>query len=416
MGAPLMPSEPQRLEALRALDVLDTAPDPRLQSIVEIACNALDMPIALVSLVDADRQWFKAKAGLEAEQTCRDYAFCAYAILQNDLFTVEDAREDEHFASNPLVTGAPHIRFYCGMPLRTRGGHNLGTLCVIDTRPRKLTARQQSTLRMLASLVVDILESDARLSVAESRSPGQESADKTVALLLSSLGHELRTPLNHMIGFTELVSANLEGAGEMQLSRNREYLEIIRQSGAHLSEVIDSVMQLEEADRPAELKIKPIRLNDLLAQVVKSFAGTVAAKNQTLVFAPGERDVVALADATSLRQIAINLIANAAKYCPAGASIKVAITADTQSGRCCICVSDNGPGLPDNIVASLGRPFLRGSETGEDGYGLGLHISKRLSERMNGSLSVEPNRPAGTCLQLYLPILAEPRWLRAASG
>lgn len=153
MHAPQLPhDEPERLAALTALDVLDTAPDPVLDGLVQCATAVTGCPIALVSLLDVERQWFKAREGLAATETPRDVSFCGHAILQDELFEIADARLDPRFADNPLVTGEPHVTFYAGMPI-TADGHKLGTLCVIDQVPRRLSAPQRKLLAALARAV-----------------------------------------------------------------------------------------------------------------------------------------------------------------------------------------------------------------------------------------------------------------------
>lgn len=166
MQAPFPINEADRLSALREYDVLDTLPEQEYQDIVQLAALICGTPIALVSLVDADRQWFKAKVGIDASQTSRESAFCAHALLEPDnLFIVNDTRKDARFADNPLVTAGPNIHFYAGAPLKTNEGHVLGTLCVVDTKPRELTPVQQEALFALSRQVISKL--DMRLKLAE---------------------------------------------------------------------------------------------------------------------------------------------------------------------------------------------------------------------------------------------------------
>ena len=166
MIAALPLNESDRLRALRDYDILDTLPEQEYQDIVQMAALICGTPIALVSLVDSNRQWFKAKVGLDAVETSRESAFCAHALLQPDeLFIVPDATQDRRFADNPLVTGGPAINFYAGAPLKTPEGHVLGTLCVIDRRPRELDANQQEALYALSRQVMTQL--DMRLKLVE---------------------------------------------------------------------------------------------------------------------------------------------------------------------------------------------------------------------------------------------------------
>ncbi len=158
MQAPsLPPDEARRLEALRGLDVLDTPPEAEFDAVVRLAASLLGVPIALVTLVDAGRQWFKARIGLEVESTERSISFCGHVVADGAPLIVPDAAADPRFEDNPLVTGAPHIRFYAGVPLRMPSGAVLGTLCVIDRAPRTLTAAQQESLSLLAQQATALL-------------------------------------------------------------------------------------------------------------------------------------------------------------------------------------------------------------------------------------------------------------------
>jgi PAS domain S-box-containing protein len=168
MAAPIPTNEPERLDALRRTGVLDTAPEPAFDELTRLASLICGTPMAMVSLVDAERQWFKSKVGIEAEGTPREHAFCAHAITQGDLFVVPDATADQRFADNPLVTGETHFRFYAGMPLMNPEGHALGTLCVVDREPRQLNDAQREALRALARQAAAQLE--LRRQVAETKS------------------------------------------------------------------------------------------------------------------------------------------------------------------------------------------------------------------------------------------------------
>jgi diguanylate cyclase (GGDEF)-like protein/PAS domain S-box-containing protein len=187
MKAPLPPNEIQRLEALRGYNILDTPPEQDFDDLTLLAQQIFQVPIALISLVEEDRQWFKSKVGISHTETSLDFAFCPYAILNPDeLLIVQDAQNDPRFAKSPRVTGGPKIRFYAGAPLVTPDGLPLGTLCVIDSVPRDLTAEQKSALRSLSRIVITQLELRRMLAA-------HRISEEKLALLNASLEQKVES-------------------------------------------------------------------------------------------------------------------------------------------------------------------------------------------------------------------------------
>jgi len=186
--APLPHNESERLEALQRYEVLDTESEQKFDDLTLLARHICDTPIALISFVDAERQWFKSRIGLTTSQTSRAISFCGHAILEEDVMVVPDAAADERFADNPMVTGEPGIRFYAGAPLLTSTGQALGTLCVVDRKPRELTAGQLEALRALARQVVAQLELRRRLK--KEREKAKEAIDErdtTLRLIVNQM-------------------------------------------------------------------------------------------------------------------------------------------------------------------------------------------------------------------------------------
>ncbi len=190
-SAPLPENEASRLRDLHQYQVLDTPPEEAFDDLTALAAQICGTPIALVSLIDAHRQWFKAKVGIEAQETSRDIAFCAHAINGNDLLVVADATHDARFSDNPLVTADPHIRFYAGMPLVTPSGHALGTLCVIDRVPKQLTDDQMNALRVLGRQVVTQLELRMRQHELECSLAMHKKSERSKADIIRAIGYGL---------------------------------------------------------------------------------------------------------------------------------------------------------------------------------------------------------------------------------
>ncbi len=201
MAAPLPTNEDARKAELDEMQILDTPAEPMWDRLAQVAALICETPIALVSLVDTERQWFKARVGLDASETSRDDAFCAHAILQHETMMVRDARRDARFRDNPLVKGSPNIRMYAGAPVHGPRGNALGTLCVIDRKPRKLTPKQMDALALLAAQADDLFRlqatgRDLRAAVANHElQPIDEMARKRLTRLMSQLGGRAIVPV-----------------------------------------------------------------------------------------------------------------------------------------------------------------------------------------------------------------------------
>jgi GAF domain-containing protein len=229
---PIPKDEQQRLADLRRYQILHTPPEENFDQITLLASQICQTPMALVSLVDSDRQWFKSKVGLSISETSRNAAFCAHAIMQRDLFVVRDAAADKRFSHNPLVISDPKIRFYAGAPLVTPDNHAVGTLCVFDRVPRQLTREQVEALRALSRQVVALMElrrEQVELQEALRQSQRTEAdlqqavqvlraANEAKSELLRRVGHEIRTTMQGILQLTDpLLPLKLPAKARQQL-------------------------------------------------------------------------------------------------------------------------------------------------------------------------------------------------------
>ncbi len=235
--APDHPQEDKRLEALQELALLDSRSSPQWDRIAELASIICQTPIALVSLIDADRQWFKARRGLEPQETDRELAFCGWAILGDELFEVPDAAEDQRFSSNSLVTGPPHIRAYAGMPIKAPNGSPIGTVCAIDRKPMRLQPWQKEAMAVLAQMAEDLAHQRLvrrRLQDLVEEAPSAKQA-------INDVSHELGTPLTPII--VEL--AKLRHAGVAPTSIDR-----IQRNVDRLRDVVQEAVRSMDQDAP----------------------------------------------------------------------------------------------------------------------------------------------------------------------
>jgi two-component system, cell cycle sensor histidine kinase and response regulator CckA len=239
MKAALPTDEAGRLATLRALDILDTAQEAAFDEITRLAAQICRAPIALISLVDESRQWFKSRIGIETQETPREHSFCAHTILAKDeVFEVSDAHADPRFADNPLVTSAPHIRFYAGAPLLARDGHALGTLCVIDRTPRQLSTEQTTALRALSKHVMAQFELRQRARELE-----REAAERQRA---EALGEKSRRALLSVLEDEQRAARDLE--------RREEHFRSLLENAADLITVIDH-QGVVSYQSPASLRV-----------------------------------------------------------------------------------------------------------------------------------------------------------------
>lgn len=394
-AAPLPQNEDERLAELLSYDVLDTEAEQLFDDLTALASQICETPIALISLIDPNRQWFKSRVGLDAEETSRDIAFCSHAILQSDVFEIPNATLDPRFHDNPLVTGAPDIRFYAGAPLITPSGHAIGTLCAIDSKPRKLTETQKASLQTLSKSVVAHLELKRKNRELERTS--QFKSD-----FLSYVSHEIRTPLNAINTFSQL----LEGeAQKLNLpSSFTTPLSHVSQSGERLLEIVNSVLDIKQIEA-GKMRVMPRAVNtkDFFTHL---FSLTkIRAEDSGIVFSTSIDDAVPdslFFDDTKFGQIALNLLSNAIKFTSHGKSVKAQVK--YKSGKVIFNVIDQGIGMSDDDQKRLFTPFERMENARQiSGTGLGLNISKRLVELMDGSIKVSSKLNHGTRISVTLP-------------
>lgn len=380
------------------MQVLDTAAEERFDRVTRTAKEYFGVQIALISLVDAERQWFKSRQGLEATQTPRSISFCGHAILSDATLIVPDAARDERFADNPLVTGAPHIRFYSGAPLRSATGHRVGTLCIIDDKPRELNATERRTLRDLADWAEEEL-SNIRLTKALTALRGEVSRKSE---FVSTIAHEVRTPLTAIRAALGLVMSG--SVGEMS-AQARTTLAIADRNATRLANLMDDFLDLDRISHGVHLVLRAQPLMPLVERAVEDNAVLAGNFGCQLTVTHSEPGIWVNVDADRFQQVLGNLLSNAAKFSPAGACVEVAVHADR--GRARVEVRDHGPGIPKEFADRLFERFAlvdSSDARSRGGAGTGLAIVKALVEAMGGAVHSVALAGNGALMVVELPL------------
>lgn len=406
---PADPEELARLEAVRATGLLDAAPTPAFDAITDLLSAACDVPIVLVTLVDEHRQFFPSHHGLPVSETPRDQAFCAHAITQPDrLMVVSDSHADPRFATNPLVTGPPFIRFYAGHPLSAPSGHPLGTLCLIDRRPRELSPENERLIRHAARQVEELIahatarhELAGRHAELVEQHAELEQAIEERTRFLAVAKHKLKTPLAVITGW----SSTLSSMTELTDSEREDGLAAIERSAAELRAQIDDL--LDEARlhlRGQSVHIEPIELASFVAEVVDHRRPAKATHPVTLDIPD---NIVVDADRDALEHVVAHLLDNAVKYSPDGGPISFG--ARYSGANIVIEVADRGIGISDD-EPDLFEPFSRGATATRTarGTGLGLHIVRLLTTAMHGSVAASERDGGGSVFVVELPAARGP--------
>ncbi len=409
ISAPIPANEAERQAALLRYDILDTDFEAAYDDLVELAAHLCGTPIALVTLLDRDRQWFKASLGLTGtRETARDMSFCGHAIHSSELMIVPDARIDQRFHDNPLVAGEPHIRFYAGAPLVTPDGHALGTLCVIDSEPHDLSREQRYFLNILARQVMANMQ--LRLNFKQLQTYAQELhyANASKDKLFSIISHDLKSPFNGIIGLSDILATEAESLDRETI---QDFAQDINRSAETAFALLDNLLQWSRLEQ-GHLSVQPRLL---------SLTSVVAACHNLLASVAREKDIqlhiavtpslVVWADPTMTQSIVHNLLSNAIKFTPRGGqvSLKAYPSDPSHADSDCpmiITVSDTGVGMSAEQLSCLfkiDRCHSTQGTAGEAGTGLGLVLCDQFAQRNQGHLSVVSTPGQGTTFTLTLP-------------
>ncbi len=376
--------EKLRQKALNSYKLVDTLPEKSYDDITQIAAYICDTPISMITMLDYNRNFLKSHYGVDASESPRDLSFCTHAIqCDESIFIIEDAREDERFKRNPLVTGEPNMIFYAGVSLINKMGHALGTLCVFDRTPRKLDEKQIKTLKALASQVVSLFELHKQNLENKSLQDNLIKKNQLLKDFAGVVSHDMKMPLANIITTTDLLKAKYK---ELLDVKGLEYLNYLKSSSFSLSEYINGILQHYESDNMTIDQREEFQLQDLLEEI----EDMVNTDYSTLIDLPAE-NIMINCNRAALYQIFINLMGNSIKYNDKE-NPKIEFTCSENEDYYIFKISDNGIGISEDKqehIFDLFHVAADKDKNGNRGNGIGLSTVKKLVTNLGGTIEVD---------------------------
>ncbi|MEO5889290.1 MAG: ATP-binding protein [Ferruginibacter sp.] len=419
-------NEADRITELQSYDILDSLTEQEYEEITKLASVICDVPIALISFVDKDRQWFKSHLGLHGEETLREYSFCAHAIKNGTQpFIIEDSRLDNRTKDNPLVTGDPKIVFYAGIPLVNENGYGLGTVCVIDTKPRILSEKQLASLKILSEQVIRLLHlrkkniqlnqfietqvSNRTIEIKE-QNLVLEKLNKELQAFTYVSSHDLQEPLRKIRTFISLL---LEREKELLSDKGKAYLGKIDKAAVRIRALIEDLLSYTQSDKLDKV-YEDISLHEIVRETKIKFRDEIHEKKALLLV---NADLKPRVIPAQFRQLLNNLISNSLKFARENLPPVIEINCKLIEGSKFdndkleqskkyyhIRVIDNGIGFEDKYNDKIFEIFQRLNPSAtEMGTGIGLPIVKKIVENHKGFISVSSVENVGTKFDIYIP-------------
>lgn len=380
------------------MGAMDLRAEPDFDVIAQLAAEICAAPVALVTLVDGGRLWFKARVGTERLHTALNTSFCVHALDAPDLLEIPDTLADARVRDNPLVVGEPNVRFYAGAPLRGPDGTSLGTVCVFGLRPRRLTEGQRRALRALARHATAEVELRRYAREASGQAGRARELEAIEDRILTTVGHELRTPLSSIRGYLELL---LDDTEPLDPATARQFLEVMQRNSERLLHLVDDMLTAAEfCTGGLSLRLAELDLAGLVGGVVEVSRPLLDHQAVRLSCElPGA--VPVRAARRPLEQALRHLLLNAVRFTTEG-EVRVRVEPGPAPA---VVVSDTGSGITEADLPRLFDPFYRSASAEVDavqGAGLGLTVVRAIAEAHGGSVAIESTPGVGTTVRLTL--------------
>ncbi len=396
--APVPAYERERLKALNDYVILDTEPESDFNAITDMASMICNVPIALISFIDANRHWFKSHRGIIPSETIRDDSFSTYAInFPNEVLVVSDLSKDERFSNNLFVTGQPYVLFYAGTPLVNPDGFVIGTLSVLDLKPNSLDAKQIKALDALGKQVIAQLELRKKNRQLEQKQTDLQMAQTDLEQIAFLASHDLKTPLNNILSLVDLLQSEY---GRSLGDDGSEYIQYIIEAANVASGMITGILGFSRAAKLVVTKKDFVSLDWLMKEVTDTLK---IPENTNVFFLNEGKQIYTAVD--PLRQILLHLIRNAIQYGDKPKNSILVSVIEEKNGYI-FNVKDNGEGISDDdkkVAFTLFKRLKNRDKTAEN-MGVGLAIVKRLVEKLGGNISIQDASPqGGTSVTFTLP-------------
>ena len=405
MKSPNIPhNENDRLIALNSYSILDTLPEKEYDEITYLASMICNTPMALVSLIDKDRQWFKSFHGITENETPREFAFCAHAINQKDFpLIVTDLRDDERFQDNPLVTSDPNLVFYAGVPLVNPEGYPLGTLCVLDVQPKQLTSEQLNSLKILSNQVMKLLELRKSIILSHKNNRILKSKNKALDKFVSIAAHDIKSPMHNISALSNIL---LEDYASTMHPEAIEIIELMNTSVQHSTNLIDGILDYSKDPSGISEQREFINIKTLILNIKELLVNQDNVKLSIDV----DNGLSVFMNKTVLHQIFSNLIFNSIKYNHQDL-IKIYIEVTDSDSELKFSIKDNGPGIKSEDRKRIFKLFSTTTNKDRNGFhgtGIGLATVKNLVQSLGGKISVVSKEGEGAHFTFSLQKTSEP--------
>jgi signal transduction histidine kinase len=396
ISANIPPNEAEILDNLNSYNILDTLPEKEFDAITKIASGICNTPIALVSIIDQDWQWFKSNHGLDSKQTSRDFSFCAHDTLKPDeLVIVNDTSKDERFRNNTLTSNIPNIVFYVGAPLNSSEGFPLGTLCVIDNEPKELSEDQKESLKLLAKQVVTLLELRKKNKELAESNQKNLKLNEQLNDFAFRLTHDLKSPIN---GVSFLLDVLKEDYLKLyQNTKVEDYLNLISNRINYMDNLVNEIFNYTKVTSE-NLIYKDFNLKKLLDSIITN----IDFKNKILLN-PENLNFEISSSKIGILQIFQNLISNSIKF---GDEEKVVIDVifKEEEEEYHFTYMDNGPGIEKEYREKVFQMFETLDNTDNNNTGIGLTTVKSIINRLGGKIYLDDreDNKKGVCFYFYI--------------